>query len=104
QAEDGIRDRNVTGVQTCALPILNSMRRFATQELDSVLITQPVGPLDGIVHMPIPVVLAHVTQRCTDTTLGGNSVRSEERRVGKGRRSLCSRSLKKQKTEEMIIS
>src|SRR5699024_11239514 len=24
QAEDGIRDRNVTGVQTCALPILGS--------------------------------------------------------------------------------
>src|SRR5699024_11294317 len=23
QAEDGIRDRNVTGVQTCALPILS---------------------------------------------------------------------------------
>src|SRR5207249_8867853 len=28
QAEDGIRDRNVTGVQTCALPISN--RRLAT--------------------------------------------------------------------------
>src|SRR5699024_12081853 len=26
QAEDGIRDRNVTGVQTCALPILNTVR------------------------------------------------------------------------------
>src|SRR5699024_12212840 len=25
-AEDGIRDRNVTGVQTCALPILESAR------------------------------------------------------------------------------
>src|SRR5699024_11303550 len=25
QAEDGIRDRNVTGVQTCALPILPSV-------------------------------------------------------------------------------
>src|SRR5699024_11982257 len=25
QAEDGIRDRNVTGVQTCALPILGGM-------------------------------------------------------------------------------
>src|SRR5699024_12125642 len=24
QAEDGIRDRNVTGVQTCALPILSA--------------------------------------------------------------------------------
>src|SRR5207248_7960914 len=27
QAEDGIRDRTVTGVQTCALPILSSFRR-----------------------------------------------------------------------------
>src|SRR5437868_4953033 len=26
QAEDGIRDRNVTGVQTCALPILSADR------------------------------------------------------------------------------
>src|SRR5699024_11228222 len=25
QAEDGIRDRNVTGVQTCALPILSRL-------------------------------------------------------------------------------
>src|SRR5699024_11884147 len=29
QAEDGIRDRNVTGVQTCALPIL---RNYASLE------------------------------------------------------------------------
>src|SRR5207249_5561895 len=27
QAEDGIRDRNVTGVQTCALPILDRAER-----------------------------------------------------------------------------
>src|SRR5699024_11824584 len=27
QAEDGIRDRNVTGVQTCALPILLNKTR-----------------------------------------------------------------------------
>src|SRR5699024_11400267 len=27
QAEDGIRDRNVTGVQTCALPICTDMAR-----------------------------------------------------------------------------
>src|SRR5699024_11514918 len=26
QAEDGIRDRNVTGVQTCALPISNTLQ------------------------------------------------------------------------------
>ena len=28
QAEDGIRDRDVTGVQTCALPILASSLTF----------------------------------------------------------------------------
>ena len=28
QAEDGIRDRDVTGVQTCALPILSTFFRF----------------------------------------------------------------------------
>src|SRR5699024_12225090 len=28
QAEDGIRDRNVTGVQTCALPILKKKRSY----------------------------------------------------------------------------
>src|SRR5699024_11480541 len=29
QAEDGIRDRNVTGVQTCALPIFSCIKRYA---------------------------------------------------------------------------
>src|SRR5207249_9501717 len=31
QAEDGIRDRNVTGVQTCALPILGERPRHTTR-------------------------------------------------------------------------
>src|SRR5699024_8885246 len=43
QAEDGIRDRNVTGVQTCALPIYNFRKivyddgtiRYAYQQYDS---------------------------------------------------------------------
>src|SRR5699024_11218105 len=30
QAEDGIRDRNVTGVQTCALPIFNKIYWIGT--------------------------------------------------------------------------
>src|SRR5699024_11347407 len=33
QAEDGIRDRNVTGVQTCALPIYVIVGRFALIDL-----------------------------------------------------------------------
>src|SRR5207253_8663723 len=31
QAEDGIRDGHVTGVQTCALPISSSLMGFATR-------------------------------------------------------------------------
>src|SRR5437762_5713567 len=31
QAEDGIRDTSVTGVQTCALPIWGDQRRSATR-------------------------------------------------------------------------
>src|SRR5699024_7678 len=34
QAEDGIRDRNVTGVQTCALPILERTHQLNTIVLD----------------------------------------------------------------------
>jgi len=35
QAEDGIRDRDVTGVQTWALPISASQRSFAALEATS---------------------------------------------------------------------
>src|SRR5699024_11732858 len=41
-AEDGIRDRNVTGVQTCALPIFfgtSSVKGFATLLIISIFIS-----------------------------------------------------------------
>src|SRR5699024_11255851 len=41
QAEDGIRDRNVTGVQTCALPICR-IRILIDRH---ILTTEPTGPL-----------------------------------------------------------
>src|SRR5699024_11967378 len=63
QAEDGIRDRNVTGVQTCALPIYRGSgrcRRYAT----------------------------HTGPRSAAPDANTSSVpRSEERRVGKECRS-----------------
>jgi len=40
QAEDGIRDWSVTGVQTCALPILREFRQYwrvPRNEVDSVI-------------------------------------------------------------------
>src|SRR5437879_12365477 len=68
QAEDGIRDTSVTGVQTCALPISVSLRSPTT----SLVLTRPTG---------IPVF--STMRVCATQT----SIRSEERRVGKECRS-----------------
>ena len=68
QAEDGIRDYKVTGVQTCALPILS----------DSTMTTvSPFSTLSPVVFVQetiFPSVIVELR-------------RSEERRVGKECRS-----------------
>src|SRR5699024_419794 len=56
QAEDGIRDRNVTGVQTCALPISgrNTPRRTSAPA-DPIPPRRPPGPKKGRpAHDPEP--------------------------------------------------
>src|SRR5699024_11815274 len=89
QAEDGIRDRNVTGVQTCALPI--SITQLLTRELTvraDELSRQELR--DGAAHLverladlrPRAVAIAGITSFRI-----GYRQRSEERRVGKEGRS-----------------
>src|SRR5699024_11877392 len=110
QAEDGIRDRNVTGVQTCALPIsmLDSprssspisstsalsrgvwMRRFA-----AIVITgsywegTSVGRLRTLMSRQIPdrVFVWPASQRHRESNAASvtssGEPRSEERRVGR---------------------
>src|SRR5207249_5899774 len=92
---DGIRDRNVTGVQTCALPILASVASFLassrasassgsgwTWEAGSVE-TKPAGLLMGV------TTVAENRDAGVDAAqfCGGRREspwqRSEERRVGK---------------------
>src|SRR5690349_22137526 len=84
QAEDGIRDLYVTGVQTCALPILN--RSAASAFVSSVLPT-PVGPK----NMNEPVgrfgSCRPARARRTAVATARTASRSEERRVGKECRS-----------------
>src|SRR6266576_2414402 len=48
QAEDGIRDLYVTGVQTCALPISCSSPRWKAQRSSSVSISGVVGWRAGL--------------------------------------------------------
>src|SRR5699024_11869854 len=92
-AEDGIRDRNVTGVQTCALPILkeaaNTMKRV-TLELGgkSPNIILPDADLTKAAPGVFSGIMANQGEVCS----AGSRVyiqkkefdhRSEERRVGK---------------------
>src|SRR2546430_13459678 len=74
QAEDGIRDLTVTGVQTCALPI-SAHRGGAVDtqvELDPLLLEEPA---------PQAVVVG------SEKLSAVHQIRSEERRVGKECRS-----------------
>src|SRR5207249_9033987 len=96
QAEDGIRDRNVTGVQTCALPISNtfcvSKNRSATRPTKNGAATAATGfTVNGqkvCVSMPwFAMYTAIVVYHAPQMKNWRNIIRSEERRVGKECRS-----------------
>src|SRR2546430_13681538 len=85
QAEDGIRDLTVTGVQTCALPI------FALPQGEGhspVVLGQPgdAEPLLGVVTLEILGLVFDPFRRVLHP-MRALMVRSEERRVGKECRS-----------------
>src|SRR5688500_19697108 len=65
QAEDGIRDYKVTGVQTCALPI------FAAETLDELVST----------HVANGNAATLLTSELDDPTGYGRVVRASDRRV-----------------------
>src|SRR5690606_40682023 len=82
QAEDGIRDFHVTGVQTCALPILESAvsAKFATSGQDCLAANR------FYIEQPIygAFVEAFAEKVRALSIRPGLEDRSEERRVGKG--------------------
>src|SRR3712207_7508044 len=79
QAEDGIRDIGVTGVQTCALPI------FAEAQLAEVV--QALGDVGRARRLDADVVGRHLLVPVMLLEGDDGAVRSEERRVGKECRS-----------------
>src|SRR5262249_58053634 len=87
QAEDGIRDWSVTGVQTCALPIWPRRRLGLLRALPADLqrpLRQPV-PADLQRQLPVPVRVPGGPDPARPRAL--HDPRSEERRVGKEGRS-----------------
>src|SRR5256885_5417703 len=84
QAEDGIRDYKVTGVQTCALPICCCSRqgRDAGRELHDRLRREQQLPRSS---GGLPRAQGRIDAR--ERRSRGGHLRSEERRVGKECRS-----------------
>ena len=62
--------------------LIDSFWCVATQIFDRVLVTQPVGALHGVEHVPAPVVVAHVAKGCSDPALCGDRVRSRRKHFG----------------------
>src|SRR5439155_16132777 len=92
QAEDGIRDGHVTGVQTCALPISSrSSGRLRPEDLEGGTFTVSnlgmFGDVDSfvaIINPPHTGILAVGKAMPRPVVRDGQIVaRSEERRVGK---------------------
>src|SRR5256885_3570442 len=85
QAEDGIRDYKVTGVQTCALPIFALVAGFKQLTQDIGGRFKWSGPtLAASVSAPLE---SHLSVYGTFGMGWMNVSRSEERRVGKECRS-----------------
>src|SRR5256885_8546498 len=89
QAEDGIRDYKVTGVQTCALPISAPAKKTKTASGLSEAISERlawnsvVGKGTGISLTMVPPPLVKPSRKADIDSWP----RSEERRVGKECRS-----------------
>src|SRR5439155_2340117 len=79
QAEDGIRDGHVTGVQTCALPIYLATRCGTCQELDVRWLAAIGSRRDG---SPLGRRRGCLGRSGWRGLRLGNAERSEERRVG----------------------
>src|SRR5260221_10122052 len=87
QAEDGIRDHCVTGVQTCALPICTfPALAGAAQAQEKYSLSIATGGTGGV-YYPLGGGLANLLSKYVPGLQATAEVRSEERRVGKECRS-----------------
>ena len=52
----------------------NRRHRFTAHVFNRILVAQPIGAFDGIVHVKTPVIFAHVAQRGADAALCGDGM------------------------------
>ncbi len=56
--------------------------RLAAHVFDGVLVAEPVGTLDGVVHVPLPQILPHVAERRRHAALGGHGMAASGEYLG----------------------
>src|SRR5699024_11498402 len=81
QAEDGIRDRNVTGVQTCALPI--STRGCERRRLSTSTCARGAFRAETSAPNALPAALSHSPAEISSRA---ESVNGEQSQPGLGNR------------------
>src|SRR2546425_9605816 len=86
QAEDGIRDKLVTGVQTCALPIFTQAAPLCPEEKQAALVLFTDGN-ETAGSLLAEATLAEPRVPVFPVLPPPAALRSEERRVGKECRS-----------------
>ena len=88
-AEGALVDLAVLGAaegHAVVLELVHGGGRVAAEVFDGVLVAEPVGALHGVVHVPAPVVGAHVAERRGDAALRRNRVRARREHLGDARR------------------
>ncbi len=55
---------------------------FLAHEFDRILVAEPVGSLDGIVHVPRPVILLGITQGSSNPALRRNRMGARGENLG----------------------
>ena len=67
---------------TIRLELEDGVRGLTSHVVDGVLVSEPVGSLDGVVEVPSPVVVVHVSEGGVDTSLGSDGVGSGGEKFG----------------------
>ena len=73
----GARERHAPVVE-----LVDRGGRVAAEVFDRVLVAEPVGALDGVVHVPAPVVRPHVAERGGNAALRRDGVRAGREHLG----------------------
>src|SRR5690554_7384406 len=81
QAEDGIRDADVTGVQTCALPISSESLDFGVKQLSQLWLANHSTSLLRWFNLNKPNELERLTSGMFSNNLGQNIFNQDRKSV-----------------------